>query len=165
MAHLALVAIKFALIDSTSGYATLQNTVPNFLHLTAADPSLFDEQPHGNLVISFPRILIAPRHELTQFGLYDVTSAFLLGLPPLAEYGHDGECDSEMYKFEWIDGIPVALLQVISQVNSWRAGSRVRLDDWRMLEQRVLAWKSPYSMLDEASAPKSCVERAIVQEA
>jgi hypothetical protein len=143
----------------------LRNALPKFLQLAAADTDLLAEQSNGNLVVSLSRALGASRYELRRFALYDTVSAFLLGVPTLAEYGYDGECDSERNGFEWTHGIPVALLQVISQVTSWRAGSRVALDDWRTLERRAMTWKSPYAVLSEVSAADSADrERAAVQE-
>ncbi|CAE6444611.1 unnamed protein product [Rhizoctonia solani] len=165
MVHLELASLKFNLVDPTSGYSLLRNALPKFFQLAAADTNLLVEQPDGNLTISCPHVLRAPRFELRRFVLYEAVSAFLLGLPPLVEYGYDGECDSEHFGFEWTYGTPVTLIQVILQVNSWRAGSRVRLDDWQTLERRVTTWKSPYATLDGACANDSAGEgRAAVQE-
>ncbi|CAE6361183.1 unnamed protein product [Rhizoctonia solani] len=160
-----LVTLKFTLTDSTSGYALFRRTLPKFLQLAAADSSLLTEQPDGSLIISFPRVLGSRLPEIKRFAIYDAMSAFLLGVPPLAEYGYDCECDSERHGFEWAYGIPVTLLQIISQVNSWRAGSRVTLDDWKTLEMHVLTWKLPCVMLEQASTPENVnVARAAVQE-
>jgi hypothetical protein len=152
-------------VDSTSGYIALRNGLPKFLQLVAADSSLLIEQSDGSLVVSFPRVLGYRRHELARFAVYDITLAFLLGVPSLVEYGHEGTCDSNGRGFEWIHGIPVAFLQIIPQVSSWRAGSRTLVDDWKILEQRVLEWESPYAVLEGCSKPESAnFERAMVQE-
>ncbi|CAE6459090.1 unnamed protein product [Rhizoctonia solani] len=142
-----------------------QAALPKFLQLAAAESSLLVEQTNGNSAISFPRTLGSPRHELARFALHDTTVSFLLGVTPLVEYAYEGTCDSEHRGFEWIHGVPIALFQIIAQVSSWRAGSRVHLDDWQTLEQRVLEWESPYAMLDKPFSPDSTnVERATVQE-
>ncbi|CAE6373926.1 unnamed protein product [Rhizoctonia solani] len=165
MAHLELATLKFTLSDTTTGYTAFRNSLPKFLQLAAANSDLLIEQPNGNLVISFPRALIAPQFELSRFALYDVISAFLLGLPTLVEYGHDDQCDSRYHGFEWIHGIPAAFLQTISQVNSWRTGSRVNLDHWQVLEQRVLDWRSTLTPSDKISTPENVgVAQAVIQE-
>ncbi|KAH7336783.1 hypothetical protein B0J17DRAFT_443671 [Rhizoctonia solani] len=123
------------------------------------------EHPDGNLVVSFPRTLGAPRHELERFVLYDTTTAFVLGVPPLVEYGYDGGCNCVSHGFEWIHGIPFALVEIISQINSWRAGSRVApLDDWRVLERRITTWQPPSVMLDSKDSATGSVARLAVQE-
>ncbi|KAF8685580.1 hypothetical protein RHS04_00774 [Rhizoctonia solani] len=126
-------------------------------------------EPDGNLVISLPRMLYALRPELVRFSYYDTISSFLLGVPPLVEYGynteHNADPKHENFGYEWVHGIPAVLLQVIAQVNSWRAGSRVPLDHWQALEQRVLSWTSRYAMLnDSAIAESATCLRAAVQE-
>jgi hypothetical protein len=157
--------LKFSLVDLTSGYTALRNALSRFLQLAAISPSLLIEEPNGSLVISLSRTLCTPRYELTRFVLYDVISAFLFGMPSLAEYGYDGECGPENHGFEWVHGIPVTLFQVISQVNSWRNGAQVRLSDWQTLERRVLDWKSRYPLLNKIpGAGGASTERAIVQE-
>ncbi|CAE6529969.1 unnamed protein product [Rhizoctonia solani] len=165
MVQLELASLKFSIVDSSSGYVLLQKAVPRFLQLVAADTNLYTEHPDGNLVASFPRTLCAPRHELERFVIYDTIAALLLGVPPLIEYGYDGECDSSLHKLEWMHGIPVALVEIISQINSWRAGSSVPLDDWQALERRVLAWQTPPPASDEASTTE-CISigRVSVQE-
>ncbi|QRW20087.1 Fungal Zn(2)-Cys(6) binuclear cluster domain [Rhizoctonia solani] len=140
-AHIELAVLRFFLRDSASAY------------------SLLSEQPNGNLTVSFPRVLGSPRYELSRFVLYDTILSFLLGVPPLLEYGYEGTCESD--GFEWIHGIPFALFQIIAQVNSWRAGSKVPLDDWQTLEQRVLTWRPSHAMLNECSASEDAnIERA-----
>jgi hypothetical protein len=101
-----------------------------------------------------------------RFVFYDVISAFLFGVPPLAEYGYGSGHDFQQHNIEWMHGIPVEFLYVISQINSWKAGSRSGLDDWQTLESHVLAWKSRNAPLDIASPSEVAnIERATVQEA
>jgi hypothetical protein len=96
--------------------------------------------------------------------MYDVSVAFLLGVPSLAEYAYEDPCDSNDYGLEWRHKVPVVLFQIISQVNSWRAGSRSSLDDWQTLEKVVIEWKAPCDGLDESSTSDIAnVERAIVE--
>jgi hypothetical protein len=134
----------------------LRNALPGFLQLAATNSSILVEQPNGDLAVSFPRTLAATHHELLRFVMYDVVSAFLLGLPPLVDYAHDSECGSSFINHvsERIHGIPAAFLQIISWVNSWRARPTAYLDSWRALEGRVLSWKSPYST-NNGSIPSS----------
>ncbi|CAE6355484.1 unnamed protein product [Rhizoctonia solani] len=146
MIELEIVFLKFTFPDSVSGYISLQKALPMFLRLVAADPNLHMEQPDGNLVVSFPGLLASPHYELRRFIVYDAVAALLLGVPPLVDYGYDEESDSG---FDGVRGIPVALLEVISRVNSWRAGSRRTPDTWEILEMRVLAWKIPSTMRDD----------------
>ncbi|KAF8752632.1 hypothetical protein RHS01_07571 [Rhizoctonia solani] len=147
MSHLKLATFKSTLVDSTAGYVLLQRAYPKFLLVVATDSDLLVEQPNGSLVISFSRVISAPWDAVVWFAMYDTVSAFLLGTIPLAEYGYNCEGGSEQHRFEWIYGIPVAMLQVIAQVNSRRAGSRVALDDWQTLERRVMDWKVSFSMI------------------
>ncbi|CAE6388982.1 unnamed protein product, partial [Rhizoctonia solani] len=162
-ARLELAILKFFLGDSIAGYTLLQVLRPKFLLLVATDSGLLVEQPNGNLAVSFPRTLSSLRHELARFISYDVILSFLLGAPPMIEYGYEGTCDGD--GFEWIHGIPSALLQIISQINSWRAGSRVHLDCWQDLELCVFAWKPLQATLGESFVPGSTAfERAVVQE-
>ncbi|CAE6432353.1 unnamed protein product [Rhizoctonia solani] len=165
LAQLELVYLKFTTVDGVSGYALLQKALPRFLRLVAADTSLFMEHPNGNLVVSFSRTLGAPRYELERFVLYDTTAAFILGVPPLVEYGYDSGCNCVSHGFEWIHGIPFTLVEIISQINSWRAGSRVApLDDWQALERRIMTWQPPPVMLDSKDSATGSVARLAVQE-
>ncbi|CAE6363591.1 unnamed protein product, partial [Rhizoctonia solani] len=148
MIELEVVFFKFALADTISGYASLQKTLPRFLQLVAAEPSLHMEHPNGNLVVSFTRALTSLRYELRRFVVYDTVAALVLGVSPLVDYGYDEEPDRG---FDWIRGVPVALAEVVSQVNSWRAGSGKILNSWQTLEMRVLTWKPPSDMCDEAT--------------
>ncbi|KAF8685626.1 hypothetical protein RHS04_00773 [Rhizoctonia solani] len=162
-AHIELAVLRFFLRDSASAYSLFRAGLSKFFLLIAADSGLLSEQPNGNLTVSFPRVLGSPRYELSRFVLYDTILSFLLGVPPLLEYGYEGTCESD--GFEWIHGIPFALFQIIAQVNSWRAGSKVPLDDWQTLEQRVLTWRPSHAMLNECSASEDAnIERATVQE-
>ncbi|KAF8685519.1 hypothetical protein RHS04_00779 [Rhizoctonia solani] len=168
-AHIELVRLKFHLVNSASGYTALRSVLPKLLRLAAADPGLMIQEPNGSLVISLPRMLYALRPELIRFSYFDTVSSFLLGVPPLVEYGYDSEYDMnpecESRGHEWVHGTPAVLLQVIAQVNSWRASSRVRLDHWHTLEQRVLSWTSRYAMLnDSAIAESATCLRAAVHE-
>ncbi|CAE6492246.1 unnamed protein product [Rhizoctonia solani] len=146
-----LAFLKFVAIGSGSGYLLLQKSLSVFLCLVATDSSLHIEHP-GGLVTSFPGALGAPQYELQWFIMYDTLTSFLLGTLPLVEYGYNGECDPASHGLEWVHGIPVAFIEIISQVNSWRAGSRVPpLDDWRKLETRALGWQSQLKVEGKAS--------------
>ncbi|KAF8754972.1 hypothetical protein RHS01_05776 [Rhizoctonia solani] len=143
-AHIELVRLKFHLVNSASGYTALRSVLPKLLRLAAADPGLMIQEPNGSLVISLPRMLYALRPELIRFSYFDTVSS---------EYDMNPECESRGH--EWVHGTPAVLLQVIAQVNSWRASSRVRLDHWHTLEQRVLSWTSRYAMLNDSAIAES----------
>ncbi|KAH7323350.1 hypothetical protein B0J17DRAFT_240932 [Rhizoctonia solani] len=165
LAQLELAYLRFVTVDSPSGYVLLQKALPRFLHLVAVDPSLYLEHPSGSLVVSFPRTLSAPRYELKRFVMYDTAAALVLGVPPLVEYGYDCECDPTSHGLEWIHGVPVALVQIISQINSWRAGSRVvPLGDWEGLERRLLAWEPRVMVPDGKDSDTGSVGRLAIQE-
>ncbi|KAG8726163.1 hypothetical protein FRC11_000701, partial [Ceratobasidium sp. 423] len=165
MVQLELAFLKFTMVDIVSAYAVLKKALPWFLQLVAADTSLYMEYPNGNLAVSFPRALGATRHELRRFVLYDTSATLLFGVPPLVEYGYDGSWDSGSHELEWVHGVPVALVEIIAQVNSWRAGSRITpLDDWQAMERRILAWEPrPVKPGNEDSVAGS-VTRFAVQE-
>ncbi|KAJ1305581.1 hypothetical protein OPQ81_000581 [Rhizoctonia solani] len=165
-AYLELAYLKFVTLDNCSGYTLLQKALPGFLQLVATDTNLYVEHPNGNLVVSFPRTLGSSQYELKRFVMCDTIAALVLGVPPLVEYAYNGECDPESHGLEWIHGVPVTLIKAISQVNSWRSGSRVTLDDWQALERCVLAWEPQpvnYKPDGEDSATGS-VARLAVQE-
>ncbi|CAE7189751.1 unnamed protein product [Rhizoctonia solani] len=163
MAQLELVFLSFIAVGSTLGYSLLQKTLPGFLRLVAAQPNLMVEHPNGNLLVSFPLTFGSPQNELKRFILYDAITALVLGVPPLVEYEYDGECDPESHGFQWVHGVPVTLVEIISQVNSWRTGSRAApLDGWRTLERRVLAWQ-PRSLVMGGN-PAGNVASLAVQE-
>ncbi|CAE6355520.1 unnamed protein product [Rhizoctonia solani] len=165
LAQLELAYLKFTTVDIVSGYVTLRRALPGFLRLAAADKSLYMEHPNGNLVLSFPRALNSPRHELERFIIYDTATAFVLGVPPLVEYGYSNDFDCVSPGFEWIHGIPAALVEAISQINSWRAGSRAPpLDDWRILERHILAWQPQIRIPEHEESVTECVARLAVQE-
>ncbi|CAE6433675.1 unnamed protein product [Rhizoctonia solani] len=165
-AQLELVYLSFVMTNSISGYGLLRKALPGFLHLVAVDPNLTMEHSDGSLVVSFPRAFGAPQHELKRFIFYDTTAGLVLGVPPLVEYGYDGECDPTSHGFEWVHGVPIPFVETISQVNSWRSGSRVApLDDWRNLERRVLAWQPQLVISEEDDSAARNVERLAVQEA
>ncbi|CAE6431130.1 unnamed protein product [Rhizoctonia solani] len=160
--QICLAYFKFVAIGSCSGYLTLQKLLPVFLCLVAADSSLHIEYS-GGLVTSFPRTLGAPQYELQWFVMYDAIASLLLGTPPLAEYGYNGECDPASHSLEWAHGIPVTFIEIVSQVSSWRAGSRVPpLDDWRKLEMRVLGWRS--QLKAEGKASDNLTVKLAIQE-
>ncbi|KAG8756081.1 hypothetical protein FRC11_005554, partial [Ceratobasidium sp. 423] len=140
MIQLELVFLKFIVVDCNSGYILLRKALPKFLQLVAAN-NLYTVHPNGNLVVSFARTLGTARYELKRFVLYDTAAALVLGVPPLVEYGYDDGCDSELHGLEWIHGAPFALVEIISQINSWRATRATPPDDWHELEKRVLAWE------------------------
>ncbi|CAE6505723.1 unnamed protein product [Rhizoctonia solani] len=163
MAQLELVFLSFVTVGSAWGYNTLQKSLPRFLHLVAADANLSVEHPNGNLLVSFPRTFCALQQELKRFILYDTTTALVLGVPPLVEYDYDGECNPISHGFQWVHGVPVTLIEVISQINSWRAGSTATaLDDWRTLERRVMSWQAQPLVTEEE--PVGNVGRLAVQE-
>ncbi|CAE6477744.1 unnamed protein product [Rhizoctonia solani] len=163
-AQLELMYLTFLTADIAPGYIRLQKAAPNFLHLVATDPTLYSEHPDGNLFVSLPRTLSVPRNELKRFLMYDTVTALVLGVPPLVEYGYDGECDLASHGLEWIHGTPLTLVQAVAQVNSWRAGSRVPLDDWETLEGRVLAWEPGPIVPDDEESGTGSVARLAVQE-
>ncbi|KAJ1305533.1 hypothetical protein OPQ81_000539 [Rhizoctonia solani] len=165
LAQLELVYLKFTTVGSVSGYNLLQKAVPRFLQLVAANPYLYMEHPDANLVVSFRRAISAPQHELERFVIYDTAASFVLGVPPLVEYGYAEESGCVSHGFEWIHGIPFALVEIISQINSWRAGSRVAaLDDWWVLENRILDWQPRLVVADDEDSSIGGVARLAVQE-
>ncbi|CAE6536970.1 unnamed protein product [Rhizoctonia solani] len=166
LAQLELAYLKFTMIDSISGYVVLQKAVPKFLYILSANPDFYTEHSNGNLVVSFPRTFgaPAPQYGLKQFVLFDTLAALLLGVPPLVEYGYDGECDPTSHGLEWLHGAPVALVEIISQVNSWRAGSRAPLNDLQTFERRVLAWEPQRIVAEGGDSGTKNVERLAVQE-
>ncbi|KAJ1305591.1 hypothetical protein OPQ81_000588 [Rhizoctonia solani] len=164
MIRLELSFLKFATVDTASGYNLLRKALPMFFQLVATETDLYKEHPNGNLVVSFLRTLNSTPHEFQRFVIYDTISALILGVPPLVEYGYDGGCDSSSYVFEWVHGIPLTLVEIVSQVNSWRAGSRVPLDDWKTMESRVLAWSPPPAVPGDDPAENVSVARSAVQE-
>ncbi|CAE6348192.1 unnamed protein product [Rhizoctonia solani] len=162
-AHLELVFLKYSLVDGVSAYTLLRTALPMFLSFISTESDLLIDQPNGSLAVSFANTLRSPRHELARFVGNDVILPFLLGAPPLAEYAYERSCDHD--QFEWVHGIPISLFQTVSQVNSWRAGSKVFLEDWQTLEQRTLAWRSPYDTSDVPFVPESATsEMAAVRE-
>ncbi|CAE6467484.1 unnamed protein product [Rhizoctonia solani] len=165
LAQLELIHLKFTTVDSASGYTLLRKTLPRFLRLVAADTNLLMEYANGNLVVSFSRTLGSPRHELERFVMYDTAAAFVLGVPPLVEYGYDFETSYAPHGFEWIHGIPFMLVEIISRINSRRAGSKVTpLDDWQVLERRILAWQPELVVSDREESGTGSVARLAVQE-
>ncbi|CAE6406195.1 unnamed protein product [Rhizoctonia solani] len=165
LTQLELVFLRFTAIGSGSGYLALKKALPVFLRLVAVDSSLHIEHPRGDLVISFPRTFGAPRYELQWFLVNDTITPLLLGAQPLVEYGYEIESNLTSHSLEWIHGIPVALVEAISQVNSWRAGSRVApLDDWRNLERRVLAWHSSLTVAEGQESGANITARFAIQE-
>ncbi|CAE6412276.1 unnamed protein product [Rhizoctonia solani] len=152
LAQLELAFLRFASIGVISGYTVLQKVLPKFLYLVAANPDLYMEHPNGSLVVSFPHTISSSHYELKRFLMYDTATALILGVSPLVEYGYDGECDPVSHGLEWVHGVPVALAEVIAQVNSWRAGSRAPpLHNWEILERRVLDWE-PQSIKSETDS-------------
>ncbi|CAE6520929.1 unnamed protein product [Rhizoctonia solani] len=165
LAELELAFLRFATVNITSGYAMLRKALPKFLCLVATDPNLYTEHFGGNLVVCLPRVLGAPQYELKRFIIYDVATALVLGTSPLVEYGYYGECDPTSHGLEWIHGVPTTLVEIISQVSSWRAGFRVTpLDDWQNLERRVLAWQPQPVAVEGESFGTESVARLAVQE-
>ncbi|CAE6521773.1 unnamed protein product [Rhizoctonia solani] len=137
--QLELAFLKFAAVDSALGYDLLRKALPRFLQIVAADSDLHKELPNRNLVVSFPHTLSAPRYELRRFVLCDAITSFIFGVPPFVDYAYDVECDAMSHGLEWVHGIPVLILQIVSQINSWRASSRT--SGWEALETRILAWE------------------------
>ncbi|CAE7211729.1 unnamed protein product [Rhizoctonia solani] len=164
LAELELAFLKSSIISSISGYSVLQKVLPRFLHLLAADPSLYSEGSSGSLVVSFPRTFGASRFELKRFVMFDTTATLVLGVPPLVEYGYDGECDPVAHALEFIHGAPVVFVETIAQVNSWRVGSRVPLDDWWILEKRVMDWQAQPLVGEEEEPTIESVAKLAVQE-
>ncbi|KAJ1301117.1 hypothetical protein OPQ81_003530 [Rhizoctonia solani] len=142
MAQLELTFIGFVTVGISLGYSLLRRALPKFHRLVAANPNLVVEHLDGNLLVSFPRTLGVPEQELNLFILYDAATAFALGVPHLVEYDYDGECDPTSHGHQCAHGAPIPLVEIISQVNSWRTGSKTVLDNWRALESRALAWRA-----------------------
>ncbi|CAE6365728.1 unnamed protein product [Rhizoctonia solani] len=165
MIRIELAFLKFAIVDNTSGYSMLRRALPKFLQFVAANPDLYIEAPKGNLVVSFSRTLGAPHHELRRFVTYDTVAAFLLGVPPLAEYGYNDRRDSEITGFDWVHGIPAEFIEIIAQINSRRAESPATVDDPETLERRIWAWQSHGTVPDKSTDSKETnMTRAQVQE-
>ncbi|GAB1520304.1 hypothetical protein RhiTH_003378 [Rhizoctonia solani] len=163
MAQLELTYLGFIAAGSTLGYQLLQKALPGFLRLVAADPNLIAEQPDGGLLVSFPRAFGTFPQEIKRFIIYDMATGFLLGVPPLLEYDYYGKCDPVSHGSEWIHGVPAPLVEIISQINSWRAGFKVPLDDWRVLESRVMAWKVQPLPIEDGDSRMN-VARLAIQE-
>jgi hypothetical protein len=150
-------------VDIAPGYNLLRAGLPRFYLLVAAEPDLLLEQPDGSLTVSFSRAVASSREALVRFVMVDVILTFLLGATPLVEYGYETTYQSD--GFEQSYGIPTVLFKIVSQVSSWRAGSRVGLDDWQAMEQHVLSWRSLYTRSVDTSAPENItVERVMVGE-
>ncbi|CAE6413763.1 unnamed protein product [Rhizoctonia solani] len=163
MAQLELTYLGFIAAGSTLGYQLLQKALPGFLRLVAADPNLIAEQPDGGLLVSFPRAFGTSPQEIKRFIIYDMATGFLLGVPPLLEYDYYGKCDPVSHGSEWIHGVPAPLVEIISQINSWRAGFKVPLDDWRVLESRVMAWEVQPLPIEDGDSRMN-VARLAIQE-
>ncbi|CAE6465328.1 unnamed protein product [Rhizoctonia solani] len=159
--QIQIVFVKFTAIGCSSGYLALQKALPAFLRLVAIDSNLHIDNARGNLVTSFPHTLGVPQYELQSFVMYDTIASLLLGTSPLVEYDYNGECDPASHGFEWMHGVPVVLFEIISQVNSWRAGSRVTLEDWQKLERRVLNWQSRLAIAEGGLYVNTTVKLAI----
>ncbi|CAE6467489.1 unnamed protein product [Rhizoctonia solani] len=165
MIQLELAFLKFTAVDTSSGYTVLRKALPKLLQLVATNAYLYTEHPSGNLIVLFPRTLRAPWNAAKQFLLYDTAAGLVLGVPPLVEYGHDGGCDIGFHGLDWVHGIPVPLIEIISQINSWRARSRVTpSSDWQELERRVLAWEPHPFVSDGQDSATGSAERFAVQE-
>ncbi|QRW25915.1 Fungal specific transcription factor domain [Rhizoctonia solani] len=163
MAQLELTYLGFIAAGSTLGYQLLQKALPGFLRLVAADPNLVAEQPDGGLLVSFPRAFGTSLQEIKRFIIYDMATGFLLGVPPLLEYDYYGKCDPVSHGSEWIHGVPVPLVEIISQINSWRAGFKVPLDDWQILESRVMVWEVQPLPIEDGDSRMN-VARLAIQE-
>ncbi|CAE6422220.1 unnamed protein product [Rhizoctonia solani] len=165
MIQLELAFLKFTVMGTSAGYILLRKALPNFLQMVATDASLYTEHPNGNLVVSFPRTLRATWNGAKQFLLYDTSTALVLGVAPLVEYGHEGGCDGGLHGLEWAHGIPIALIEIISQINSRRARSKIApSDDWQELERRVLAWEPHPTVIGDKDSGTENAERFAVQE-
>ncbi|CAE6438654.1 unnamed protein product [Rhizoctonia solani] len=165
MAQLELAFIGFVTSGCALGYHLLRRARPGFLRLAATDPGLMVERSNGHLFVSFPRILNIVQQELSYFILYDLATAFALGLPPLLDYDydHNGECSPSFQSFQFVHGAPAIFVEILSQVNSWRAGATVTLDDWWVLEGRAMAWQAQ-SLEAQGGDLKGNAARLTVQE-
>ncbi|CEL54927.1 hypothetical protein RSOLAG1IB_07419 [Rhizoctonia solani AG-1 IB] len=163
MAQLELTFIGFVTVSVALGYSLLRKALPGFLRLVASDPNLMTEHPNGNLFVSFPRTLEIPQQGLNTFILYDAATAFALGVPALVEYGHDGECAPTSHGYQCVHGVPVPLVEIISQINSWRTGSRTTLQDWQTLETRAITWQAQPLQIEDENAGVN-IARLAVQE-
>ncbi|KAH7337617.1 hypothetical protein B0J17DRAFT_756674 [Rhizoctonia solani] len=165
LTQLEIAFLKFMSVGIIPGYIVLQKALPGFLSMIAAGPGLCIEHPNGSLVASFAHTFGTSRYEIGRFVMYDIATSLVLGVPPLVEYGYDGECDPTSYDLEWLHGIPVPLVETISQVNSWRGGSRVApLNDWQNLEQRILAWQPRPIIAETEDYSTRNMERLAIRE-
>ncbi|CAE6455501.1 unnamed protein product [Rhizoctonia solani] len=162
---LELIFLKFIVLGTTAGYATLRLALPNFLRLVSNDPKLWAEQErHGLLCVSLPAALTSHQLEIRRFVFYDVMCAFVLGLQTLAEYDSTGFPISPRTDLpvEWVHGVPIELIVNIAEVHNWRA--QAKYVDWRVLEMRTLAWKWNHrDVQSEESA--EMIHRIAIQEA
>ncbi|CCO31133.1 hypothetical protein BN14_05167 [Rhizoctonia solani AG-1 IB] len=165
MAQLELAFIGFVTSGCALGYHLLRRARPGFLRLAATDPGLMVERSNGHLFVSFPRILNIVHQELSYFILYDIATTFALGLPPLLDYDYacNGECNPSFHSFQFVHGAPALFVEILSQVNSWRAGATITLDDWQVLESRALAWRAQ-SLEAQGGDSKGNAARLTVQE-
>ncbi|CAE6365195.1 unnamed protein product [Rhizoctonia solani] len=163
MAQLELAYLGFIAIGNNVGYRLFRKSLPEFLRLVAADPNLVVEHSNGGLLVSFPRTFGAPLQEIKRFVVYDTATAFILGIPPLVEYDYDGKCDIMSHGSQWIHGVPVPLVEIISQVNSWRSGSRTMLDDWQALEHRAMTWEAELLPIGDGDSRMN-IARLAIQE-
>jgi hypothetical protein len=151
-------------VGNNSGYTLLRKALPKFLQLVVSDSGLYTEH-NGHLVVSFSGVLSAPRYEVRRFVTYDTLTGFLLGVSPLVEYWYDVRSGDEPHGFDWPHGIPAAFITIIAQINSHRAGSRVSLEDWEILEKRILSWVPPLTVPDGSSHIESAsTARLSIQE-
>ncbi|KAH7322349.1 hypothetical protein B0J17DRAFT_683753 [Rhizoctonia solani] len=135
-----IVFLKFIVLGTSAGYASLRLALPNFLRLVSDDPRLCVEQGRsGLLCVSLLSALTTGRVEIRRFVFYDIMCSLVLGVPTLAEYDSTGsQIATDEVPFEWVHGVPVEMIVNITEVHKWRA--QLNNVDWRVLETRTLEW-------------------------
>ncbi|KAJ1305689.1 hypothetical protein OPQ81_010427 [Rhizoctonia solani] len=132
---LELAYLTFLAVDAVAGYALLKRALPLFLHLVSNDPRLCSER-NGTLAVSLPQVLATSRYEIRRFVFYDIMSALVLGVTPLAEYdpGPPPIVSYPPLPIEAFHGIPAEWILIIGHVHA-------RTNDWRNLEVQTWAWR------------------------
>ncbi|KAJ1305691.1 hypothetical protein OPQ81_010428 [Rhizoctonia solani] len=162
---LELIFVKFVVLGTAAGYATLRLALPDFLRLVSDDPCFCVEQERSGLLgVSLPAAITSDRIEMRRFAFYDVMCSFVLGLPTLAEYDSTGFLIAPRRDnpLEWVHGVPIELIINIAEVHKWRA--QTNNVDWQVLEARTLAWRWNQDDIQSEDSVKM-VYRVAIQEA
>jgi hypothetical protein len=98
---------------------------------------------------------------------YDITTAFIFGLPSLVEYDASEfpTIPEVTQPLEWVHGIPVELTVNLMLVNAWRAAHPgiPNANEWVGLEMRTMAWEPRIAQLAGEDSLE-VVARLAVQE-